>query len=184
VETYLKLKRWRTVRRILLGSTLLISVAILIFFCVLMEKSKVPVEMPKIEYSSDVLPSYMVESLIGDTSRKTVYRYEEDYSAEITVSGFFALFSFVFLLSDLFGARIYYKVIDKEDVIIYSGAIGRVKLLVNGEEVDYMVPSRRSLFYKGFMETTLKSGLRITVSAQFHNSYHISFSDRRPSIDI
>lgn len=149
-----------------------------------MEKSKVPVEMPKIEYSSDVLPSYVVEELLGETSRKTVYRYEKNYAAQIGASMFFAFFSFVFLLSDLFGARIYYRVIDKEDVIIYRGTIGSIKLLVNGEEVDYMVPSRRSIFYKGYMETTLKSGLRITVSARFHNSYHISFSDHRPSIDI
>ncbi len=113
-----------------------------------------------------------------------MYRYEKSYSAQIGVSMFFAFFSFVFLLSDLFGARIYYKVIDKEDVIIYRGAIGSVKLLVNGEEADYMVPSRRSIFYKGYMETTFNSGVRITVSAQSFNSYHISFSDHRPSIDI
>jgi hypothetical protein len=84
-----------------------------------MEKSKVPLERQKIEYSSDVLPSYLVETLIGDTSRKEVYRYEKNYAAQIGASTFFAFFSFVFLLSDLCGARIYYRVIDKEDVIIY-----------------------------------------------------------------
>lgn len=55
--------------------------------------------------------------------------------------------------------------------------MGLVKLLVNGEKKDAM-------FFKGYPEAKLKSGVTIIVSPQFFMSYHITFSDNSPAIDL
>lgn len=80
------------------------------------------------------------------------------------------------LVADFIATRIYYREIDGEDIIVYNG-MGWIKLLVNGEEKDAM-------FLKGYLETKLKTGVTMIVSPQFFLSYHLTFSDNRPAIDL
>ena len=159
MDLFLQLKKKRTVRRIIEGAAALLSLAVLIVFYVLKENSRV---VEKIE----VTPFLSYDRV----------QYLRDYSLGILIAGLiFALFVSAFL-ADLIAARIYYREIDGEDLIICNG-LGPVRLLVNGEEKDAM-------FFKGYLETKLKTGVTVTVSPQFFLSYHLTFSDSRPAIDL
>lgn len=159
MNIFLKLKRKRTIRRIIEGAVTVLSLTVLIVFNVLKENSKV---IEKIE----VTPFLSYDSV----------HYTNDYSVGILIFALiFALFVSA-LLADFVATRIYYKEIDGENVIVYNG-LGLIKLLVNGEEKDAM-------FFKGYLETKLKSGVTMIVSPQFFMSYHITFSDNRPAIDL
>lgn len=102
--------------------------------------------------------------------------YAKDYTLPIILSTLIFAPSVSLLLADLICARIYYSQIDGQDILVYNG-LGFVRLLVDGEEKDAMV-------FKGFLETKLKSGVTMVVSPQFFLSYHITFSDNRPAIDL
>ncbi len=159
MNTFHKLKRTRTIRRIIELAVAILSLIVLIAFNVLKENSKV---VEKIE----VTPFLSYDNV----------QYTKDYSVGILISALlFAFFASV-LLADFLVTRIYYKEIDGEIVIVYNG-LGLIKLLVNGEEKDAM-------FFKGYLETKLKSGVTMIVSPQFFMSYHITFSDNRPTIDL
>lgn len=159
MDTFPALKKKRTIRRIAEGTVTLLSLVLLIVFSVLKEKSKVVA-------SIDVTPFLSYDSV----------QYTNDYAVGIMISGLiFALFVSAFL-ADLLCARIYNMEIDGEDVIVYNG-IGPIRLVVDGEEKDAMV-------FKGYLETTLKSGVTVVVSPQFWMSYHITFSDNRPAVDL
>lgn len=159
MDIFLKLKRKRTIRRIIEGTVTILSLIVLIAFNVLKENSKV---VNKIE----VTPFFSYDSV----------QYTNDYSVGIIISALvFAVFISL-LLADFLATRIYYREIDGEDIIVYNG-LGLIKLLVNGEEKDAM-------FFKGYLETKLKSGVSMIVSPQFFMSYHITFSDNRPAIDL
>ena len=90
-----------------------------------------------------------------------------------------SIFAFVMTLIifglDLLFTRIYSIDIDGEMIIIYNNLF-IWKLIVNGEERD-------STFMKSYMETKLKSGLKLTASSQFFASFHISLSDGR-TVDL
>ena len=90
-----------------------------------------------------------------------------------------SIFAFVMTLIifglDLLFTRIYSIDIDGEMIIIYNNLL-IWKLIVNGEERD-------STFMKSYMETKLKSGLKLTASSQFFASFHISLSDGR-TVDL
>lgn len=158
METFLKLKKKRTSRRIAEGMVVLISLAVLILFFVLRENSKVIVrvdETPIISYD------YVT--------------YTKNYSAAILIFGIVLAVSLSVLVSDLLTAKIYYVKIDGEDVIVCGGLFP--KLSVNGEEKD-------SMFRKSCLETKLKSGVTLTITPRPFSSYRIDFSDNRPPIDL
>lgn len=159
MDMFLKLQKKRTIRRIIEGTVTVLSLIALIAFNILKENSKVVT-------SIDVTPFYGYE----------IVEYTKDHSVGILISALiFALFVSA-LLADFIATRIYYKEIDGEDIIVYNG-MGWIKLLVSGEEKDAM-------FLKGYLETKLKSGVTMIVSPQFFMSYHITFSDNRPAIDL
>lgn len=159
MDMFLKLQKKRTIRRIIEGTVTVLSLIALIAFNILKENSKVVT-------SIDVTPFYGYE----------IVEYTKDHSVGILISALiFALFVSA-LLADFIATRIYYKEIDGENIIVYNG-MGWIKLLVSGEEKDAM-------FLKGYLETKLKSGVTMIVSPQFFMSYHITFSDNRPAIDL
>ncbi|MCQ2426367.1 MAG: hypothetical protein MJ070_09505 [Lachnospiraceae bacterium] len=159
MEVFIKLKKKRTIRRIFEGAITVLSLIALITFNVLKENSKI---IEKIE----VTPFLSYDRV----------QYTEDYSVAIMIFGLiFALFVSA-LVADFIATRIYYREIDGEDIIVYNG-MGWIKLLVNGEKKDAM-------FFKGYLETKLKTGVTMLVSPQFFMSYHITFSDNRPAIDL
>ena len=158
METFLKLKKKRTSRRIAEGMVVLIALAVLILFFVLRENSKVITkvdETPIISYD--------------------IVTYTKNYSAAILIFGLIFAISLSVLVSDLLTAKIYYVNIDGEDVIVCGGLLP--KLLVNGEEKD-------SMFRKSCLETKLKSGVALTITPRPFMSYRIAFSDNRPPIDL
>lgn len=159
MDIFLKLKKKRTIRRIIEGAVTIVSLIVLIAFNVLKENSKI---VNKIE----VTPFFSYDSV----------HYTNDYSIGILISALIFTLFVSTLLADFIASRIYYKVIDGEDVIVYNG-LGLVKLLVNGEEKDAM-------FFKGYLETKLKTGVTMIVSPQFFMSYHLTFSDNRLAIDL
>lgn len=159
MDLFLKLNKQRTIRRIIEGAFTVLSLAALIVFSVLKENSKTVTTI-------EVTPFFSYDNVT----------YTKDYSLPIIVFSVLFSVSVAFLLADFLCTRIYYAQIDEENVIVYNG-MGLVKLLVNGEEKDAM-------FFKGYLEAKLKSGVTIIVSPQFFMSYHITFSDNRPAIDL
>ena len=159
MDILLKLKRKRLIRRIVEGAIAFISLIILFSFIDLKENSKVV-------FTVEVTPFLSYDAI----------KYTNDYSVEIMDSAMAFAISISLLLGDFIATRIYYREIDGEDIIIYNG-LGLIKLLVNGEEKDAM-------FFKGYLEAKLKSGVSMIVSPQFFMSYHITFSDNRPPIDL
>lgn len=158
METFLKLKKKRTLRRITEGVVALISLGFLILFFVLRENSKV---ITKVDVTPIISYDYVT--------------YTKNYSAAILIFGLVLALSLAVLVSDLLAAKIYYTRIDDEDVILYNGLYP--KLLVNGEEKD-------SMFKKSCLETKLKSGVTLTITPRPFSSYRIAFSDNRPPIDL
>lgn len=159
MDEFLRLKKARTLRRIIEGAVTVLSLTALIIFNILKEKSKV---VTKIE----VTQFFSYDSV----------QYAHNYSIGIIISALIFSVFVSLLLADFLCTRVYHAEIDGEDIIVYN-AIGPVKMLVSGEEKDAML-------FKGYMETKLKSGVTMTVSPQFFMSYHISFSDDRPAIDL
>ena len=159
MDIFLELKKKRTIRRIVEGVITVLSLIALITFNVLKENSKV---IEKIEVTPFL-------------SYDNVY-YTKDYSVAFLIFGLIFALSVAALVADFIATRIYYREIDGEDIIVYNG-MGWIKLLVNGEEKDAM-------FLKGYLETKLKTGVTMIVSPQFFMSYHITFSDNRPAIDL
>ena len=159
MDIFLELKKKRTIRRIVEAVITVLSLIALITFNVLKENSKV---IEKIEVTPFL-------------SYDKVY-YTKDYSIAFLIFGLIFALSVAALVADFIATRIYYREIDGEDIIVYNG-MGWIKLLVNGEKKDAM-------FLKGYLETKLKTGVTMIVSPQFFMSYHITFSDNRPAIDL
>ncbi len=159
MDEFLRLKKRRSCRRIIEGTAAILSLTALIVLNVLKENSKVVTVI-------DVTPFLSYEHI----------EYTNDHSIGFVISALIMAIAASLLLADFVCTRIYHTQIDGEDVIVYNG-LGLIKLSVGGEEKDAM-------FFKGYLETKLKSGVTITVSPQFFMSYHITFSDDRPSIDL
>ena len=159
MDEFRRLKIRRTLRRSIEGAVAALSLTALIIFHVLKEKGKVVTTI-------DVTPFLSYDRIT----------YTKDYAVGILISGLIFAFFAILLLADFVLTRIYYTQIDGQDVIVYNG-LGLIKLLVDGVEKDAM-------FFKGYMETKLKSGVTMVVSPQFFMSYHITFSDNRPPIDL
>ncbi len=158
MDVFLKLKKNRALRRIIEGAVTVLSLTALIVMSVLKEKSRIVTTIGTPPFSYDKV------------------QYAKDYAIPILVSAMiFAVFGSL-LLADFLCARVYYSRIDGQDVIVYNGA-GPVKLLIDGEEKDVML-------FKGYLKAKLKSGVNLIVSPQFFMSYHITFSDNRPAIDL
>ena len=149
----------RTTRRLIEGTVTALSLTALIVFSILKEKSKVVTPI-------GITPFFSYDSV----------RYTCDFSLGILIAAVIFAFSASLLPADFLCARIYHTKIDEEDVIVVQG-MGPARLLVNGEEKDVMV-------FKGYLETKLKSGVTVNVSPQFFMSYHLTFSDGRPAIDL
>lgn len=159
MEGFLRLKKRRSLRRVIEGAVTVLSLTVLIVFSVLKEKGRIVTKV-------DVTSFFSYDSI----------EYANDYRIGLLISALiFALFA-ALLAADFICTRICYSKIDGEDVIVYNG-LGLIKLLVGGEEKDAM-------FFKGYLETKLKSGVTLTVSPQFFLSYHITFSDGRPAMDL
>ena len=108
-----------------------------------------------------------------------VFKIIKEEPSNYIVVAIISIFAFVMTLIifglDLLFTRIYSIDIDGEMIIIYNNLL-IWKLIVNGEESD-------STFMKSYMETKLKSGLKLTASSQFFASFHISLSDGR-TVDL
>lgn len=108
-----------------------------------------------------------------------VFKIIKEEPSNYIVVAIISIFAFVMTLIifglDLLFTRIYSIDIDGEMIIIYNNLL-IWKLIVNGEERD-------STFMKSYMETKLKSGLKLTASSQFFASFHISLSDGR-TVDL
>lgn len=158
MSLYLRLKRKQTARKIIEGIVTLLSIAGIFLFASLREKSKAVkvVETPLFSYET--------------------VSYEQDYVWPIIIFVLLLIISVSVLLTELIMSRVYHVEIDGEDVIIYNGFFF-YKLLVNGEERDFTVG-------KCYLETTLSSGVKITASLQAFYSFHLTFSDNRPAIDL
>lgn len=159
MDTYLKLKKQRTARRIAEAAVVLLSLALVITFFALRENSKVVTNV-------DAAPFLSYD----------IVEYTKDYMAAILISGLVLAVSLAVFIGDLLAAKIYYAEIDGEDVIVYNG-LGLRKLLVNGEEKD-------SMFLKSYMEAKLCSGVTLTITPKFLQSCRLTFSDNRPAVDL
>ena len=159
MNEFLRLKKRRLSRRIIEGAVTVLSLTALIVFCALKAESKIVATI-------DVTPFFSYDRI----------EYADDHAVGIIVSGLIFAFFAALLLADCLCARIRYTQIDEEDVIIYN-ELWPIRLSVGGEEKDAM-------FFKGYMEARLKSGVALTVAPQFFMSYHITFSDGRPAMDL
>ena len=104
MDVFLKLKKKRTIRRIVEGVITVLSLIALITFNVLKENSKV---IEKIEVTPFL-------------SYDNVY-YTKDYSVAFLIFGLIFALSVSALVADFIATRIYYKEIDGEDIIVYNG---------------------------------------------------------------
>ncbi len=158
MELYRSLKKKQLIRRIIEAIIALISIVSIIVFRILRENSKI--------VETIGAPPFAYESV----------SYTHNYTWATLISVLFFAIAVSFLLADILFSRVYYRKVDEDDMIIYRG-LGLFKLFINGIEKD-------STFGKSYLEATLKNGVKITASYQFFCSFHITFSDNRPSIDL
>ena len=159
MDCFQRIKKERAVRRIIEAVLTVSSLLLIIVFYSLQMSSKV-VE------TIGVPPLFTYESV----------RYTNNYTWPIIISSVFFAVAVSFLLVDLIFSKVYYVEIDSEDVVIYNNLLF-YKLLIGGEKKD-------STFGKSYLEAVMKSGIKITASYQFFCSFHITFSDNRPAIDL
>ena len=80
------------------------------------------------------------------------------------------------LVNNLFCCKIYYVDIDGDFVVIFRELLFW-KLMINETIVDKAID-------RSYLEGNLSDGTRIVASYKFINSFHVTFSDNRPSFDM
>lgn len=150
---YLNLKKKMVIRRIIEGVVAVLSLALLLVFWGLREKTG---------------------TVQGSIIKHVVYSH--DYDVALLVFGVLLAVSVTLLLCDFLGARVYYTKIDEDEIVIGGGVLP-FRLYVNGLEEDI-------LLFNGYMEATLSHGVKMVASPQFFRSFHLTFSNSRPPIDL
>lgn len=116
--------------------------------------------------------------LIGDF----IFQYEEveynsNYAICAALFGISAFCAFMTFLVDIIGCRVLVTESKGDQIIITINPFG-YKLYINENLNDAFIWGRT------FLEGTLSDGVKMVASAQFFQSFHLTFSDNRDSIDL
>lgn len=121
--------------------------------------------------------SMTVEKIGEDIFSYETVSYNYNFTYGIGIGAVGSIVLFIYLFTDFLLCGVSTGNAGKDTVVVYKG-IWRIFLYVNGELLD------DTIFGRTYLEGKTKDGVRITASHGFFNSYHVTFSDNRPPIDL